>query len=201
MQATERAMREAALQLIREGGYEATSTDDIAKAAGVSPRTFFNYFATKEDVVFIPEDVVPGLVSAALRARPLGEDLATSMVAALTGVFQQFAQFIGADAAALVRAQVRLVLTEPSIRRISFERRMNLEDAVWKVVQERGVSPQDLAARATVTTVISLIYLGLTEWASSNDDEALLAVVARSLLAAPHPSRLAAGLTGPPLLP
>ena len=100
------------------------------------------------------------------------------MVAALTGVFQQFAQFIGADAAALVRAQVRLVLTEPSIRRISFERRMNLEDAVWKVVQERGVSPQDLAARATVTTVISLIYLGLTEWASSNDDESLLAVVA-----------------------
>ena len=67
MQATERAMREAALQLMREGGYEATSTDDIARAAGVSPRTFFNYFATKEDVVFITEDVVPGLVT-----RPFG---------------------------------------------------------------------------------------------------------------------------------
>jgi AcrR family transcriptional regulator len=200
MQATERAMREAALRLMGQRGYEATSTDDIARAAGVSPRTFFNYFATKEDVVFVPRDILPGLVGAALRERPLDEDLATSMVAALTGVFEQFAQFVGTDAAALVRAQVRLMLTEPSIRRITFERRMNFEDAVWKVVQERGVAPQDLAARATVTTVISLTFLGLMEWASSNDDEMLLAVVARSLLAAPHPSRIAAGLTGPPLL-
>jgi AcrR family transcriptional regulator len=200
MQATERAMREAALRLMGERGYEATSTDDIARAAGVSPRTFFNYFATKEDVVFVPRDILPGLVGAELRKRPLDEDLATSMVAALTGVFEQFAQFVGTDAAALVRAQVRLVLTEPSIRRITFERRMNFEDAVWKVVQERGVAPQDLAARATVTTVVSLTFLGLMEWASSDDDETLLAVVARSLLAAPHPSRIAAGLTGPPLL-
>ena len=200
MQATERAMREAALHLMRERGYEATSTDDIARAAGVSPRTFFNYFATKEDVVFIQKDILPALVGGALQSRPLDEDLATSMVAALTGVFEQFAQFVGVDAASLVRAQVRLVLTEPSIRRITFERRMNFEDAVWRVVQERGVAPQDLAARATVTTVISLTFLGLMEWASSDDDETLLAVVARSLLAAPHPSRIAAGLTGPPLL-
>jgi hypothetical protein len=93
------------------------------------------------------------------------------------------------------------VLTEPSIRRITFERRMNFEEVVWDIVQERGVAPQDLAARATVTTVISLAFLGLMLWASSDDDEPLMAVVARSLLAAPHPSRIAAGLTGPPLLP
>src|SRR5215207_6041856 len=65
--ATERALREAALRLVSERGYEATSTDDIARAAGVSPRTFFNYFPTKSAVVFLPEEILPALVTAGLR--------------------------------------------------------------------------------------------------------------------------------------
>ena len=63
MQATERAMREAALRLMSERGYDATSTDDIARAAGVSPRTFFNYFASKDAVVLLPEGVFLELVT------------------------------------------------------------------------------------------------------------------------------------------
>ena len=70
MQATERAMREAALRLMSERGYDATSTDDIARAAGVSPRTFFNYFASKDAVVLLPEGVFLELVTSALDARP-----------------------------------------------------------------------------------------------------------------------------------
>ena len=66
MQATERAMREAALRLMSERGYDATSTDDIARAAGVSPRTFFNYFASKDAVVLLPEGVFLELVTSAL---------------------------------------------------------------------------------------------------------------------------------------
>jgi len=49
---TWRAIREAALRLIAERGYEAASVDDIAAAAHVSRSTFFNYFATKEATVF-----------------------------------------------------------------------------------------------------------------------------------------------------
>jgi AcrR family transcriptional regulator len=201
MQATERAIRAAALQLMTERGYEATSTDDIARAAGVSRRTFFNYFPTKEAVLFLPVDILPGMIGATLRARPLGEDPAASTVAAIAATFERFAQFIGADAATLVRAQMRLVLTEPTLRRITFERRLIVEETVWQVHQERGVSPEDLGARAAVATVVSMVFLGLMLWASSEVQEPLLAVVARCLLAAPHPSRLAAGLTGGPLLP
>src|SRR5262245_31310992 len=109
MQATERAIRAAALQLMTERGYEATSTDDIARAAGVSRRTFFNYFPTKEAVLFLPVEILPGMIGATLRARPLGEDPASSTVAAVAATFEQFAQFIGADAATMVRAQMRLV--------------------------------------------------------------------------------------------
>ncbi|MDP9247526.1 MAG: TetR family transcriptional regulator, partial [Candidatus Dormibacteraeota bacterium] len=48
---TRAALQEHALRLFRERGYEATTVDEIADAAEVSPSTFFRYFPTKEDVV------------------------------------------------------------------------------------------------------------------------------------------------------
>ncbi len=50
--ATRLALRRIALDLIAERGYAHVTVDDIAEAADVSPRTFFNYFPTKEAVVF-----------------------------------------------------------------------------------------------------------------------------------------------------
>jgi AcrR family transcriptional regulator len=52
---TERALQQAALKLFAEHGYDTTTTDEIAEAAGVSPRTFFRYFPTKESVLFVGE--------------------------------------------------------------------------------------------------------------------------------------------------
>ncbi|MFC7568621.1 TetR family transcriptional regulator [Actinomadura namibiensis] len=53
---TRRALAAAALRLFAERGYEETTIADIAEAAEVSPRTFFAYFPSKEDVVFAEVD-------------------------------------------------------------------------------------------------------------------------------------------------
>src|SRR6476659_1926026 len=47
---------DAALELFARDGFDATHTDRVAERAGVSPRTFFRYFPTKESVVFHRDD-------------------------------------------------------------------------------------------------------------------------------------------------
>jgi AcrR family transcriptional regulator len=68
---TRQALIDTALQLFAVRGYEATTTDEIAEMAGVSPRTFFRYFRTKESVLFFGEDDFALLVAAELERVPI----------------------------------------------------------------------------------------------------------------------------------
>jgi AcrR family transcriptional regulator len=71
-QQTRQAIHEAAMRLFAERGYDATTIADIAAAADISPRTFFAYFAAKEEVVFQKFDMAIEDFSRALRERPEG---------------------------------------------------------------------------------------------------------------------------------
>jgi AcrR family transcriptional regulator len=68
--ATRLALHEAALRLVAERGLEQVSVDDIAARADVSPRTFFNYFPSKDDAVVGLDPAMPERQAAALLAQP-----------------------------------------------------------------------------------------------------------------------------------
>jgi AcrR family transcriptional regulator len=72
-QATRRALRSAALELVAERGYAHVTVEDIAEAADVATRTFFNYFPSKESAVIGADPERIEEVRASLLARPLGE--------------------------------------------------------------------------------------------------------------------------------
>ena len=83
-----RAIRAAALRLFDERGYEAVTVEQIAAAADVSRATFFNYFASKEAVVFDQDPEERDNWRALMNARPADEPLWDSLTAIITGFIE-----------------------------------------------------------------------------------------------------------------
>jgi AcrR family transcriptional regulator len=82
--ATRQALSAAALRLAREHGPQNVRVDDIAEAAGVSPRTYNNYFSSREQAIVVALAAERGHgVAASLRKRPTDEPLEHAVVGAL----------------------------------------------------------------------------------------------------------------------
>src|SRR5437764_14521375 len=112
---TRAAIRQHALRLFREQGYSATTVEQIAAAADVSPATFFRYFPTKEDVVM--QDDLDMFTLAALEAQPpeLGP------IAAFRAAAAAALAAMSADDIARLNESTRLVMTVPEIRARALE--------------------------------------------------------------------------------
>src|SRR5580693_320999 len=74
-QQTRERLTRMAMALFLERGFEATTLDDIAAAADISRRSFFHYFASKEDVVFAWHEETTAALIAAVEARPASESM------------------------------------------------------------------------------------------------------------------------------
>jgi AcrR family transcriptional regulator len=84
--ATRQALQEAALRMFEQHGYAATTVRDIASAAGVTERTFFRYFPSKEDLVLGEiVDLIP-VLQEQVRARPADEPPYTAVLQALLAI-------------------------------------------------------------------------------------------------------------------
>jgi AcrR family transcriptional regulator len=108
--ATRLALHEAALRLVAERGLDRVSIDDIAARADVSPRTFFNYFASKDDAVVGLDPAAPTAQAAAFIARPAAE----SAVEALRAVALDQARKMAEDPQ-LWPLRMQVVETHPSL--------------------------------------------------------------------------------------
>jgi AcrR family transcriptional regulator len=182
---TEVSLRRAALRLVAERGYAATTVDDIASAAGVSSETFFQHFADKETAVLFPEGLVVGLVLTALAERPPHEDPVVALVAAIVATFESLDQFLRDDR--LLRIGLRVMFREPELRRALIERRISVESEAWAALQRRGVAPDDLRSRVAVATIVTLGFLAIGHWAESGSPASLASALAECLRQAPDP--------------
>ncbi|MBW6435835.1 TetR/AcrR family transcriptional regulator [Actinoplanes hulinensis] len=81
-----RAIRAAALRLFDEQGYETTTIEQIAAAADVSRATFFNYFASKEALLFDQDPEARGQWRTLLESRQPGEPLWDALTAIMLDV-------------------------------------------------------------------------------------------------------------------
>ena len=140
-----------ALQLFAERGFDATTVDDIAAAAGIGRRTFFRYFASKNDAVWGEFD--QGLTS--LRAQLAGSPPSLPLLAALREAVLVFNRF---DPAEVVwhRERMRLILTVPALQAHS-----TLRYAAWReVVAEFAGARLGQPADALLPQVVAHSTLG-----------------------------------------
>lgn len=81
---TRERIEQAAMTLFLERGFDATTIEDITESADVSKRSFFDYFPSKEEVVFAWQDSFADRLKAAIAARPPEESPLKAVEQALT---------------------------------------------------------------------------------------------------------------------
>lgn len=127
----------AAWLLFAERGYEDTTVDEIARAAGISRRSFFRYFSSKEDVVVGTTDALAEDVLAEFARRPAGEPPLLAIERALKPAIETRL----ADAAE-ARAIVSLLRQSRTLRRALLERHARLEERLAVLIAVRtGADP------------------------------------------------------------
>src|ERR1044072_4932649 len=81
---TRERIEAAAVSLFLQRGFDATTIEDITEAADVSKRSFFDYFPSKEEVVFAWQDSFADRLMAAIAARPADDSSVEAVEAAIT---------------------------------------------------------------------------------------------------------------------
>lgn len=165
---TRRTIQEHALRLFAEQGYDATTIDQIADAAEISPSTFFRYFATKEDVV-IEDDYDPLLVRAFVN-QPA--ELAP-VPAVRKAMREAFAEIYQDDQGQLLQ-RTKLSLSTPAVRARLMTSQINTANALAVAAAERyGRNVDDLELQTFAGAVIGALIPALVRWVDSDGKASL----------------------------
>jgi len=171
---TRKALTSAALRLAEELGPDGVTVEAIAEAAGVSPRTFFNYFPSKEDAIVgvNPTELTELLTD--LVARPAGE----GALEALHGMALAAAARLEADADVL-QARHRLTQVYPSLAVRRAARFSDVERVLAEEVARRtGLDvARDPYPTLAVNAALSAVRVAMAVWQERGRSEPLAAVV------------------------
>jgi AcrR family transcriptional regulator len=153
-QQTLREVAAATVELAREHGYERVTVDDISARAGISRRTFFNYFATKEDALLyppleLPDDAVATFV--ADTSVPVGDGLVELLVAHT----RHFEEHRG-----VFEALLAVVEAEPHLDAVLRRRFLAFEEVVAAAVAQRlGVPADDMLPQSLAAVSCTMLRL------------------------------------------
>ena len=181
---TRRLLADVALDLFETRGYDRTTVDDIAAAADVSPRTFFRYFAAKDEALFDRAGDVQVQFRALLSSRPADEPLLVSLreigSALLAGELVDDTR---------VRRVLSLAHTEPALRTRYEGLMATIESDLteWAAVR-LAEPPSALRPRLVAAAVLAARRVAMDIWLESPDAD-LAREVARAI------DLLAVGLT------
>ncbi|GLY86503.1 TetR family transcriptional regulator [Actinoallomurus iriomotensis] len=156
-QATREALRAAALRLALERGPENVRVDDIAEAAGVSPRTYNNYFSSREQaIVAAVTGEREARVAEAVADRSADVCLAEALIEAIVDQYTATGE-PGRDA-------LLLITTRPTLRDAFVDAATAVEHPLADAISERLGDTDPNIARVLAASVAAAVRVALEQW-------------------------------------
>ena len=153
---TRASIQKEAMRLFLERGFEETTIEDIAEAVDISPSTFFNYFPSKEAVVF--QDDLDPLILEAFDAQPSTVNPIRRLRNAMRAVFENLTP----DQERLVRERTRLFLSTPELRGAMLGQFADLVNQVAELLATRaGKKTSDFAVRNMAGAVLGVLLASM----------------------------------------
>lgn len=169
-----------------EQGYDATTVDQIAGAAGVSQMTFFRHFPTKAAVLM--EDPFDPLVAAGISAQPTS---LPPLQRACRGL-RDAVRHLDLDDAHTTRQRLGIIAEAPGLAAQVWANTATTHDVMTRALAEHAPEP---SARVAAAAVLGALMVALFAWGQGDADEALPECLLRALdVLDPEP---AAGESGP----
>ncbi|ALZ10858.1 TetR family transcriptional regulator [Pseudomonas aeruginosa] len=172
--ATRAELYQFGFELFLKQGFAETTIEQIVEPLGIAKRTFFRYFATKEDLVFAWYEGKTAELVAELKGRPKKEKPLSAVCETLASLLKRY------DAAPdMAFALVRLLKTNPSLEGKSFEKQTGREKALANALIEREGADKlpMLKARIVVGVVMAAFSAALDEWYASEGKADLRPIV------------------------
>jgi AcrR family transcriptional regulator len=164
-----------ALRLFIEKGYAQTTVEEIADAAAISPRTFFRYFPSKEDVVIWDEydPLALELIAARPEDEPLAETFRAVVHETLGGLYRR-------DPERLL-TRVRLALTVPEVRARFLDQQTHGIEQLTELGRllntKRSTSVDDLTLGVLGSAILATVTVALDAWQRDGGKTDLLALL------------------------
>ncbi|MER7168281.1 TetR family transcriptional regulator [Micromonospora sp. NPDC000207] len=172
-QQTRAALADAALRLVDERGLDQVTVEEIADAADVSARTFFNYFSTKDDALVGDTDSDRERVLRALADVPPQVPALQAIRQALTEVVDEVQ-----GEADLWLLRMRVVVQHPVLLARLVAGNAATEKALIEVVADRtGLSPDDTYPALVVAVGGAALRTSMVRWAASGGARSLAELV------------------------
>jgi AcrR family transcriptional regulator len=152
-------IRRAAFRLFVERGYDAVTTEEIAAAAGVSPRTFFRHVPTKEELLLAPVRHGGAAIVSLLEHRPAGESPDVALINAIIARTRSF------DEADIEEWRKALLVAPDPLGKLTMVTPADKERATKLVAARMGANPEtDIRPGLLVQLAFAAGDYGFQQW-------------------------------------
>ncbi|MBJ6638522.1 TetR family transcriptional regulator [Streptomyces sp. DHE7-1] len=192
---TREALLRAALELFTTQGYEHTTVDEIAEAVDVSQRTFFRYFAGKEEVAFAVQEMTEALFVESVRARPAHEAPMEALRQAVLEGWEAIQETVeSAVPVELYLRMYRTIESTPALLAAHLRRSVTTEETIARLLAEREGVDVDTDPRPRLAVAVFGGVMRVTERQWCTGDDFSLEAIRR--LTASYLDQLGSALTG-----